>query len=75
MCIRSEKHVTYLEEHSVRRRNALKHVTGNVPHVGTGGGFGDNLGEIQHGALEIRECRRYGGSGPAKAAGDIDEGG
>jgi len=68
---------TYLEQHSVGRWNTLKHITSNILHTGTSsrGSLGDNLWEIQDGALEVRERRRDGGGGPAKAAGNIDEGG
>jgi hypothetical protein len=65
----------YLEEHSVRRWNTLKHVSSNVVHVSTRGSFGDDLWKIQHGALQTRERRCNGGSSPAEASGDIDEGG
>jgi hypothetical protein len=51
----------------------LKYITTNVLHVVVSGSFGDNLWEIQHGALDIRERRLYGCSGPAKATGNIDK--
>ena len=64
----------YLQEDRVCRRNALKHVTGDVLHIGVSGSIGDNVWEIQHAALHMRESLCDGLGSAAEPAGDVDEG-
>jgi hypothetical protein len=61
----------YLEEDSVCRRNALEHVTGDVLHGGVSGSTGDDIREIQHAALHVRERPRNGLCGASEPAGDV----
>src|SRR4051812_48523818 len=68
---------TYLEQDSIRGWNGFKHVTCDETQVVavTGeGGLADELGKVQHGALDARErLGDHTGAG-AVATADVDEG-
>ena len=67
------KMVTYLEEDSVSGRNAVEHVTGDVLDIGAGRSIGHDVREIQHAALDARECIGDGLGGGAEPSGDVDQ--
>ena len=63
----------YLEENSGCRWNTLKHIACDELHVDIGRSAGDNVREVKHAALEVREGSGDGGGGATMPTAYVDQ--
>jgi len=63
----------YLEENSGCRWNTLKHIACDKLHVAIRWSTSDNVREVKHAALEVREGSGDDGGGATMPTADVDQ--